>query len=241
MERIFIKNIEPDTIVLSTNESHYLSEKLKLKNGDFVIVADYDNHEYVAVIREYAQDSIVLEKCYRHEVEIEPDIKLSLYQAHTKGHKLDEIVRSCVEMGVYEIIPMTTKRSEHPSEEKCIEENEKYNLLTKTMAEQCGRGIVPVVHKTMTLNTAIEKCRADEILVFYELGGSPIRTYINEKSRGKHIAIFIGPEGGFEKSEVKNIVEHGGERASLGKRILRCETAPIAAISAIMTLSGNLD
>ena len=98
---------------------------------------------------------------------------------------------------------------------------------------------MPEIKDMMSFKEAVAFCKADKIIVFYEGGGAPLKSIINKDI--KTVAVFIGPEGGFETEEVEAVLEAGGINATLGKRILRTQTAPVAALSAIMLLTDNLE
>lgn len=242
MQKMFVEKIEADEVLLDEAQSRHLVKSLRMKKGDFITLTDGGGFEYVCMIESTQPDNTRLSVCYKKETAGEPDIKVTLYQGMPKGDKLEDIIQKSVELGVYEIVPVITKRSiKRPDEKQAEKKNARYNKIALEAAQQSGRGIVPRVSSTVQLGQALGYCTADEIIVFYERGGAPLRSIMNAAGNKKHIAVFIGPEGGFDKSEIDSIVSAGGHTASLGKRILRCETAPVAALSAIMLLSGNLE
>lgn len=106
-------------------------------------------------------------------------------------------------------------------------------------AGQSGRGILPAVSAPLPFREALARLGKENTLVFYEGGGAPLRELVSPDMR--ELSILVGPEGGFEKEEVEAVLAAGGRAATLGKRILRCETAPVAALSALMLLSGNME
>lgn len=229
-----------DKIYLDEEQSRHLARSLRMKKGDMITVCTGDGNDYGCMIDDISKDGVVLSVCYKQASDSEPDIKVSVYQAVPKGDKLEDVIQKCTELGICEIIPVLTKRCvSRPQEKQAEKKRQRYNKIALEAAQQSGRGIVPEVKKMTDLKTAVNECRADLMIVFYEGGGLPL-THIIKKG-AKSAAIFIGPEGGFEKDEVEFLKENGAVQATLGKRILRTQTAPVAALTAIMLLTGNLE
>ena len=153
---------------------------------------------------------------------------------------MEDIIQKCVELGIFSITPVLTKRSiSRPDEKQAAKKQQRYAKIALEAAQQSGRGIVPEIKMMTDFKKAVSECEADLIIIFYEGGGESLKSLINKDI--KSIAIFIGPEGGFEKEEVDAVIKKGGINATLGKRILRTQTAPVAALSAIMLLTDNLE
>jgi 16S rRNA (uracil1498-N3)-methyltransferase len=182
--------------------------------------------------------------CYKQASDSEPSVKVSLYQGVPKGDKTEDIIQKCVELGVYEITPTLTKRSiSRPDEKQAAKKQIRYNKISLEAAQQSGRGIVPQVNKMITLKEAIATCTADLKILFYEGGGEPIKKILADFSKDK------APES-IAISSARRAALHRGSRAAdrkrrnfrnLGKRILRTQTAPVAALAAIMLLTDNLE
>lgn len=229
-----------DKIFLDEEQSRHIARSLRMKKGDMITVCTGDGNDYGCIIDNITKDGVVLSVCYKQASDSEPDIKVSLYQAVPKGDKLEDVIQKCTELGVYEIIPVLTKRCvSRPQEKQAEKKRQRYNKIALEAAQQSGRGITPQVKKMTDLKTAVNECRADIKIVFYEGGGEPLGKII--KKGAKSAAVFIGPEGGFEKDEVEFLISNSAVPATLGKRILRTQTAPVAALSAIMLLTGNLE
>lgn len=229
-----------DKIYLDEEQSRHIAKSLRMKKGDMITVCTGDGNDYGCMIDEISKDGVVLSVCYRQASDSEPNIKVSLYQGVPKGDKFEDIIQKCTELGVYEIIPVLTKRCvSRPQEKQAEKKRQRYNKIALEAAQQSGRGIVPKVKKMTDLKTAVNECRADLKIIFYEGGGEPLVKIV--KKGVKSAAVFIGPEGGFEKDEVELLTENSAVAATLGKRILRTQTAPVAALSAIMLLTGNLE
>lgn len=229
-----------EKIYLNEEQSRHITKSLRMKKGDMLTVCTGDGNDYGCIIDEISKDGARLAVCYKQASDSEADIKISLYQGVPKGDKFEDIIQKCTELGVYEIIPVLTKRCvSRPQEKQAEKKRQRYARIALEAAQQSGRGIVPEIKKMTELKTAVSQCEADIKIVFYEGGGEPLSALI--KKGAKSAAIFIGPEGGFEKEEVELLKQNGAVAATLGKRILRTQTAPVAALSAIMLLTGNLE
>ncbi len=153
---------------------------------------------------------------------------------------MEDIIQKCVELGIFSITPVLTKRSiSRPDEKQAAKKQQRYAKIALEAAQQSGRGIVPEINKMVDFKKAVSECEADLIILFYEGGGQSIKSLINQDI--KSVAIFIGPEGGFDKEEVEAVLKKGGIKATLGKRILRTQTAPVAALASIMLLTNNME
>jgi 16S rRNA (uracil1498-N3)-methyltransferase len=137
-------------------------------------------------------------------------------------------------------VPTLTKRSvSRPDEKSAKKKGERYRKIALEAAQQSGRGVVPEISGQLTLKQAVQQDDSELKIVFYEGGGEKITSLID--SDVKSVSIYIGPEGGFDESEVELLAQNGAKPATLGKRILRTQTAPVAALTAIMLLTGNLE
>lgn len=240
MQKLFVDNVDGEKLILNEEQSRHLAKSLRMRKGDMIMVSDGSAKDYGCMIEEITKDTVTLTVCYEQANETEPSIKVSLYQGVPKGDKMEDIIQKCVELGIYEITPVLTKRSvSRPDEKQAKKKQVRYSKIALEAAQQSGRGIVPNINVMQSFKLAVQNCDADLKIVFYEGGGKSLKSLLNDDI--KSIAIFIGPEGGFEKEEVDAVLENGGINATLGKRILRTQTAPVAALSAIMTLTGNMD
>ena len=186
-------------------------------------------------------DDIVRAKIISKKMnDTEADIKITLYQAMAKGDKFETIVQKAVELGVYEIVPVITNRCISRPDKKSLKKKiERYNKISLSASKQSGRGIVPKVRDMIDYKSAVaEMKQSDMSILFYENGGGNLKDYSYQNL--KTISFMIGSEGGFDASEVDFAKENDIIIMGLGKRILRCETAPIAALSALMLLSDNM-
>ncbi|MDE6110745.1 MAG: 16S rRNA (uracil(1498)-N(3))-methyltransferase [Eubacterium sp.] len=240
MQKLFVDFEFDDKIVLDEEQSRHIAKSLRMKKGDMITVCNGNGTDYGCIIDEITKTTVTLSVCYKQASESEPSIKVSLYQGVPKGDKMEDIIQKCVELGIFSITPVLTKRSiSRPDEKQAAKKQQRYAKIALEAAQQSGRGIVPEIHTMIDFKKAVSECEADLIILFYEGGGQSLKSLI--KDNIKSVAIFIGPEGGFEKEEVEAVLEKGGINATLGKRILRTQTAPVAALTAIMLLTDNME
>lgn len=243
MQKLFIETeCMDEKIILNEEQSRHIAKSLRMKTGDMLTVCDGAGTDYGCIIDEITKDTVILSVCYRQASNSEPTVRVSLYQGVPKGDKTEDIIQKCTELGIYEITPVLTKRSvSRPNEKQAEKKRARYKKIALEAAQQSGRGIVPEIHPMKSFKEAVAGCTADVKILFYEGGGQSIREIVDENKNASSFAIFIGPEGGFEKEEVDEILNAGGINATLGARILRTQTAPVAALTAIMLLTGNME
>lgn len=240
MQKLFVDFEFDEKIVLDEEQSRHIAKSLRMKKGDMITVCNGNGTDYGCIIDEITKTTVTLSVCYKQASESEPSVKVSLYQGVPKGDKMEDIIQKGVELGIFSITPVLTKRSiSRPDEKQAAKKQQRYSKIALEAAQQSGRGIVPEINRMIDFKNAVSECEADLIIIFYEGGGQSLKSLI--KDNIESIAIFIGPEGGFEKEEVEAVIEKGGINATLGKRILRTQTAPVAALTSIMLLTGNLE
>lgn len=240
MQKLFIDYTPLDKIYLNPEQSRHIAKSLRMRVGDMLSVADGNGNEYGCQIEEITSDSVCLNICYKQANQTEPTCKVSIYQGVPKSAKMEDIIQKCTELGVCEITPVLTKRCvSRPDEKSAGKKNQRYQKIALEAAQQSGRGIVPQINPMITLKQAIATDSAQVKIIFYEGGGESLKSLINSNTQS--VSIYIGPEGGFEKDEVDAVVSAGGRVATLGPRILRTQTAPVAALSAIMLLTDNME
>lgn len=240
MQKLFIDYTPQNDILLDGESARHIAKSLRMKIGDMLTVTDGNGNDYGCQIDEITKDTVHLKICYQQASESEPTCKVSIYQGVPKSSKMEDIIQKCVELGVTKITPTLTKRCvSRPDDKQAAKKNQRYQKIALEAAQQSGRGIVPEIAQMQTLKQAIENDDSETKIVFYEGGGEAIKGIINADT--KSVSIYIGPEGGFDKDEVDLITENGGTVATLGPRILRTQTAPVAALTAIMLLTNNLE
>lgn len=214
--------------------------------GDVLVISDGNGIDYNCTISNTDENIVTATILHKQVSNVESKINIILYQAIPKGDKLDFIVQKAVELGVYSIIPFDTKRCvSRPDEKSKVKKTERLNKIALEAAKQCGRSFIPTVTPFMSFLEALEHAKSNDInLMFYENGGIRINDALKSFT-GTSIGIFIGSEGGFESDEVEQIasINSLGNTTSvctLGKLILRCETAGLASISIIKNILGDI-
>lgn len=233
------ENINTDSYVLEGENARHISKSLRMKKGEELTLVTPDNTQCECVISEITSDFTVVGIKEKKPCENEPDVLVTLYQALPKGDKMDYIVQKCVELGISRIVPMISARCVSRPDEKSLKKKcERWQKIALQAAMQSRRGIIPQVCECVSFREAAKLADDSELkIIFYEMGGESVKKII--ESKPKSIAMFIGSEGGFEPKEVEMITSASGRAATLGKRILRAETAPLAALSIIMYQTDN--
>jgi 16S rRNA (uracil1498-N3)-methyltransferase len=240
MPRFFTKSITDDHAVIENGDARHIAKSLRMRAGDAITLCDGEGFDYHGEIALIEHERVEVRIHDKKPSPGEPGVKLTLYQALPKSDKLDFIVQKAVELGVREIVPVLSSRCiSRPNEQSMAKKTERLNRTALEAAKQCGRGIIPQVAPLMEFSTAIESMRHHALpILCYEDADTALRTILH--SQAAEIALMIGSEGGFSPEEVHLAKESGVHIASLGRRILRCETAPICALSAILYACGEL-
>lgn len=243
MPRFFVDSVSGDKISIRGNDAYHIGRSLRMRLGDVITVCA-DRVEYRAKILSISDKEVVCDVLSAEESANEPTVNVVLYQALPKSDKMDLIVQKAVELGVYKIVPVITARCvSRPAKSGYEKRVERYNKIALEAAKQSGRGYVPEVTNFISFDECIAELKeCDESFMCYEKGGVSLsKTGLSDAAEGvKTIGLFIGCEGGFETHEAESCSLAGVTVVSLGPRILRCETAPLAALSVIMSLTGNM-
>lgn len=240
MPRFFCTDIREPYIHITGDDAHHISRVLRLREGDSLVICDGNGTDYTADIEEIAPHEVRLIITGSSPTLSEPSLQITLYQGLPKGDKMEWIIQKTVELGVCRIVPVITERSiARPDAAKAAKKQERWQKIAAEAAGQSGRGLIPPVEIPISWQQLCDRVRPEETLVFYEGGGESLLSLIGPDRR--ELAVIIGPEGGFSGEEIGALTEMGVQTATLGPRILRCETAPIAALSVILSLSGNME
>ncbi|OHW62555.1 ribosomal RNA small subunit methyltransferase E [Andreesenia angusta] len=245
MHRFFVdrSQISGEVVTISGEDLKHIKNVLRLKEGEEVSICDGEENDYVAVIESIDSQEVLLSIVESFKSKGEAPIKLKLYQGLPKGDKMELIVQKCTELGVSEIVPMATKRAvvKLSDEKKIAKKLERWQKIAEEAAKQSKRGRIPLVDRLVTLKEAVSELGEDELaLMLYE---SERENSLKKALRGydgKNVSVFVGPEGGFEESEAEMLKAAGAKVVSLGNRILRTETAGLAASAVIMYELGDL-
>lgn len=240
MQHFFVnpEQVDGEYIHINGGDVNHIKNVLRMKLNEELEINDGQGKKYLGTIDEFAQDIVIVKIVSVSESDTELPCQIYLFQGLPKGDKMELIVEKSVELGVSKIIPVETKRAiVKLDSKKRIKKVEKWNSVCKTAAKQSVRGLIPVVENVMTFKEAIEVAKeCDHVLVPYELakGMCETKEAISAVVKGDIVAVFIGPEGGFDSGEIELALANGAKPISLGKRILRTETAGITALSILM-------
>ncbi len=235
----FFKEFFESAPFIEGDDANHIAKSLRMRVGEALTVCDTKGNDYNCTISAVLDERIELNIDSICKTNSEPSVEVTLFQCLTKGDKMDLIVRQAVEMGVTFVIPTVSQNCvSRPDEKQLFKKQERWQRIADEAAGQSGRGILPKVKGTMTLTEAAKKLSSfDKCYFFYELGGKAVEPIEKDV---KKIAVIIGPEGGFSLAEVEMLRNAGATVTTLGPRILRAETAPVAAVSLIMHNSGNM-
>ena len=240
MQHFFVTphQVKEDHIYIEGSDVNHMKNVLRMRAGEEVMVSDGNNRKYLCEVEGYELDLAVLKIQEKGVVDTELPSQIYLFQGLPKQDKMELIVQKAVELGVYQVIPVATKRSVVKLDAKKAEKKtERWQQIAQSAAKQAGRGYIPEVHSVMTYKEAMEYARKlDVVLIPYELaeGMEETKKMIRQIQPGQSVGIFIGPEGGFEIEEVEEAINAGAKAITLGKRILRTETAGLTTLSVLM-------
>lgn len=230
--------ISNDIITITGSDVNHIKNVLRLEKGDWIIACDGDGRDYVSRISEISSEYVRLGVEKVQETDTELNTKIVLFQGLPKKDKMELIIQKAVELGVSEIVPVAMKRCVVKLDSgKAGKKQERWQMIAEAAAKQSGRGIIPKVHKPVSLKEAFDIAGSLEYnMIPYELqdGIEKSREIVCEACSKSSVGIFIGPEGGYEQEEVEKAVELGIRPVTLGKRILRTETAGMALLSIMM-------
>lgn len=226
-------------IVITGGDVNHIKNVLRMKVGEEVAVSNgVDGKEYRCEIASIEEDLVRLTLRFVKEDGLELPSKVYLFQGLPKGDKMELIIQKMVELGVYEIVPMATKRCVVKlDDKKAASKIQRWQGIAEAAAKQSKRRIVPQIHGVMTFGEALQYAKDMDLrLIPYELaeGMAGTKKLIESVKPEQNIAVFIGPEGGFEESEVDKAKEQGVLPVTLGKRILRTETAGLTVMAWLM-------
>ena len=241
MYQFFVEpsRIQGTRVVITGNDVNHIKNVLRMQPGEEIAVSNgEDGKEYRCGIEDLYEDEIICTLRFVKEDGVELPSKIYLFQGLPKADKMELIVQKAVELGIHEIIPVSTKRAVVKLDEKKAKSKiARWQTISEAAAKQSKRRIVPQIHNVMSFKEAVAYTKDMQIkLIPYELaeGMEKTREIIGSLKPGQDIAIFIGPEGGFEENEIQTALDNGIEPITLGKRILRTETAGFTILSWIM-------
>jgi len=242
MARFFVEQRElvNDRITL-TGENAAHAKVLRIKTGETVTVSDGRGTECTCTVVETSFEQVTLAVTNRYLSDSEASVNVSVYMAYSKGDKLEHVIQKATELGAYEIVAFPSSRCVSKPDEKSIKKKlERWQKIAASASEQSGRGRIPAVRAVSSYANAVaDAAKADIGILFYENEHATTLRMALNGSAYRSVSLMTGPEGGFETWEVEQAVTGGLKVCTLGKRILRCETAPLCALSAVMYDSGE--
>jgi len=232
------------TVAIDGSEVRHIKRVLRLKPGDAIRLFDGEGFEYEAVIRRFVADRVELNIIQRFAGTKESPVQIAVAQALLKEKKMDRLLRHLCELGLAQWIPFTSERSiPQPGEKRMPARVERWNKIVKESAKQCRRARLPEINKTLAFEEVLDYGRScDLMVVFYENESASLNSIILQIAppHPQKILMIMGPEGGFSNQEIIMAGAAGCLVAGLGPRILRAETATIAAITLVQSLFGDM-
>jgi 16S rRNA (uracil1498-N3)-methyltransferase len=240
MPRFFTDHIRGDTALILGGDAAHIAGSLRMKPGDALTICDLAGTDYDCEILRADSGEVSLKIHTRRPSAGESRLHIRLFQALPKGDKLEMIVQKATELGAAEILPVLTSRCISRPDAKSMEKKiARLQKIAEEAAKQSGRGRIPAMGGLLSFEKALEEMAASEkALFFYERATANLREQISADMTS--VSLFIGSEGGFSPEEAEKSREAGLAVTGLGTRILRCETAPLCAISAILFAAGEL-
>ena len=237
-----LSTMQEDLLQIGGSDYNHIKNVLRMRPGEELAVRSRedgeDSSEYRFEIVSFTEDRVVCRLRFVKQAKVELPVKVLLFQGLPKADKMDFIVQKAVEMGACEIIPVEMHRSiVKLAGSKRQKRVERWQAIAEAAAKQSGRALVPQVHDILSMEEAVRYAAQSAELVFVpyermaEEEEAGTRALLDALVPGQTAAVFVGPEGGFEKSEVAALVERGGHTISLGRRILRTETAALAFLA----------
>lgn len=226
--------------MLTGEDARHLSLSLRAKTGEQITLCDSAGSDYLCRITQISKACVSLAVLEKKPSPGESAVEITLFQALCKGEKMDSIVQKSVELGVCHIQPMLTSRCvARMSAEMFEKKRQRYQKIALEAAKQCGRGKIPDILPLISLSDIPARLGAYQTTLFcYERAAAPLRAALPDRART--LAIITGSEGGFEEEEARALAAAGAVSVSLGSRILRCETAPLAALAACLFAMGEM-
>ena len=242
MARFFVTSEEMtgDDILL-TGENAQHGKVLRLKAGEEVLVCDGVGLECLCTVESVDAKEIRVSVRERRAATTEAAVRVSVYLAFPKADKLEHVIQKATELGAYEIVAFPSARCVSRPDEKSLKKKlERWQKIAASAAEQSGRGRIPEVVVLGSYAAALQRAaQADKALMFYENEHATTLRMALESGEFRTVSLLTGPEGGLEEKEVQQAREAGLQVCTLGSRILRCETAPLCALSAVMYAAGE--
>ena len=251
MPRFFVERDAIDEsngyINITGGDVRHIVNVLRAAPGDAIVISDGLGTDYDAVIEQTGKDAVLARITEKRRNITEPRMNITLFQGIPKSDKMDFIIQKCVELGVSRIVPVATARTAVKicgAPGGATSKTERWRRIALESAKQCDRGIIPAVEEPVMFNRALELAEGCslKILPYEEEKTRSFRAFLRALPQGtdSRVAVFIGPEGGFDPAEVEEASRSGFETVSLGPRILRTETAGMVVVTILMYENGDM-
>lgn len=226
-------------ITITGDDVNHIKNVLRMEKGEHVVICDGQGKDYYCAIDRLENDRIIAQILEINDTESELPVKYYLFQGIPKKDKMELVIQKAVELGAYEIIPVAMKRcvAKIENEKKEKKKLERWQSIATSAAKQSGRGIIPQIHSVVSFAEALQIAKdLDCTIIPYEQadGIKHSKECLEHAVKQKTVGIFIGPEGGFDDKEIAQALESGFSTITLGKRILRTETAGLTILSILM-------
>lgn len=236
--RYFIAGVNGEEAYITGPDAVHLAKVLRVKPKDVLTLCDGAGNDYEAEVEKATPQQICLRVLSVQPTAAEPSVRAEVYLGYARGERMEWAIQKAVELGAVLIQPFFSRYCVvRPKNEE--EKNRRYTRIAHEAAKQAGRGRLPAVELPVDFDAMLHRAtQAEAPLFFYEEGGRALRQVVQNQ---QSFAIITGPEGGFSPQEAQKALDAGCTPVGLGPRILRSETAPAAALAALMTLTGNLE
>ena len=247
MPKFFVlpEMVKDGKIIIDTDDVLHIKRVLRMSEGDELLICDSTGTDYQTKISEIADKTITCDIISEKKSDTESDISITLYQGIPKGSKMELIIQKNTELGVAKIVPVSMQRCVSKLENQKAEEKkvQRWQKIAEEAAKQSGRGIIPEISMPQTLKQAAENIKKSDLsFVPYECEEqNSLKPLLKSHSDAKTVSFLIGPEGGFDVSEIEILKECGIYPVTLGKRILRTETAGMAVTAMVMYEIGDIN
>ena len=232
-----------DLITIGGNDFRHLHAVLRMKEGDELTVTVDGLGVFACRIESFETDRALLRVLSEVRESHEASVRVTLFQGLPKGDKLEQVIEKSVELGAKSVVLFPCRRCvSRPEGVSLVKKLARLQKIAEESAKQCGRGMIPSVTSVPAFQVAVERAAAAELPIFCyeEEKALDLRKVLEENTSASTVSVVTGPEGGFEPDEAEFAVESGMKSVTTGSRILRCETAPLCALTAVMLFTGNL-
>lgn len=236
MPKFFVtKEQVKEHIEIVGEDAKHIKTVLRKKEGEELIVCNGEGVDYVCSISCFEENKIIADIIDKQLCQAEPPVKIILFQGLPKADKMELIIQKCVELGIDTIVPVETERSIVKLNKKEYKKIERWQKIAEAAAKQSGRGKIPQIGNVLTFEQALQYSKKlDKSIIPYEKEQKRNLKEFIKKFQGKSIGVFIGAEGGFSEQEIKKAIEHNVQPITLGKRILRTETAGMITVAILI-------